>query len=127
MPRLDTSWIDEPGGGLYLAVDNTKMTHARLQALVVEECQKLGLHVHTCKMLTSQAGFPDLVIISVNGVYWRELKVPPDELTSAQKGLMYTLRASGQDYAIWTPEDWESGQIKGELRYLAKSWAQRRS
>lgn len=94
------------------------MNHAELQAHVIASCGARRLHVHHCPMLASSPGFPDLVIIGRSGVLWRELKVPPDTLTGAQRALGYALEASGQDWATWIPEDWESGRVAGELEQI---------
>lgn len=97
------------------------MNHAELQTEVVERCHELRLHVHHCRMIESQAGFPDLVIIGVGGVLWRELKVPPDQLSGIQSALGYTLKAAAQDWAVWTPDDWWSGLIIDELVEAARA------
>lgn len=86
---------------------------------VTAEARALGLHVHHCDMRQSQAGFPDLVIFSVRGVLWRELKQDGQEPTGTQKATGYTLRASGQDYKVWTTSDWQSGVITEELKEIA--------
>lgn len=91
------------------------MNHAQLQAGIVALALELGLHCHHCPMLTSSPGFPDLVIIGDRGVLWRELKVPPDRLTSEQRALGYRLLAASQDWAVWMPGDWDSGWIEHEL------------
>lgn len=83
-------------------------------------CRSASLHVHSCGMLASQAGFPDLVIIGPNGVLWRELKIPPDGLTGAQRALGYTLQASGQDWAVWIPRDRDSGRIRREIGEITR-------
>lgn len=91
------------------------VNHAQLQAGIVALALDLGLHCHHCPMLTSSPGFPDLVIIGDRGVLWRELKVPPDRLTSEQRALGYRLQAAGQDWGIWYPIDWRAGTIEREL------------
>src|SRR5579859_4208135 len=92
------------------------MRHQELQRLVVDAALALGFHVHTCDMRTGTSlGFPDLVIIARRDILWRELKVPPDTLRPAQKATMYRLQALRANWAIWTPADWESGQIEEEL------------
>jgi hypothetical protein len=70
-------------------------------------------------MVTSSPGWPDLVIIGDRGVLWRELKVPPDRLTSEQRVLGYRLLAAGQDWCVWGPDQWRSGVIEQKLRVLA--------
>jgi hypothetical protein len=90
------------------------MTHSELQDLIIAACASLGLHVHHCQMNRSHAGFPDLVIIG-RRVLWRELKVPPDTTTSKQRLIGYWLQIGGQDFGVWTPAEWESGEIRKEL------------
>lgn len=90
-----------------------------LQRLVSREARALGLHVHHCDMRQSQAGFPDLVIFSVKGVLWRELKIHPNRPAGPQRAVGYTLSASGQDYKVWTNLDWQSGQIMKELKEIS--------
>jgi len=91
-----------------------RKAHAELQDSIVEACAELGLHVHHCAMNRSQAGFPDLVIIG-RWVLWRELKVPPDTVTSEQRLLGYKLQRAGEDWKVWTPAELASGEIKREL------------
>ena len=94
------------------------MNHAQLQAEIVGLALELGLHCHHCPMLTSSPGFPDLIIIGDRGVLWRELKVPPDRLTSEQRALGYRLQAAGQNWDVWSPEEWYMEMIERELRML---------
>lgn len=93
-------------------------THYELQREVFTLARQLGLHAHACGMRTSQRGFPDLVIIGRGGVLWRELKIPPDQLTSKQRALGYTLAASGQNWWIWRPEDLASGRVRREMEAI---------
>jgi hypothetical protein len=95
------------------------VNHAQLQARIVGLALELGLHCHHCPMLISSPGFPDLVIIGDHGVLWRELKIPPDRLTSVQRALGYRLQATGENWAVWTPADWESQRIGRALLQLA--------
>jgi hypothetical protein len=94
------------------------MTHGEFARLVLDQAAARGLHVHCCRMITSQRGWPDLVIVGRGGVLWRELKIPPDGLRSAQRALGYSLTASGQDWAVWTPADLESGRVEKELETI---------
>jgi hypothetical protein len=98
------------------------VNHAQLQAEIVALAHDLGLHCHHCPMLTSSPGFPDLIIIGDRGVLWRELKVPPDEPTGKQRALGYRLHAAGQDWALWTPDHWWSGQVDRELCDIGGRW-----
>jgi hypothetical protein len=91
------------------------MTHTELQLLVTTSRARGLTHIHHCRMTGSQRGFPDLVLIGARGIRYRELKVPPDGLTSEQRAIGYRILAAGGDWAVWTPEDWASGLIEREL------------
>lgn len=119
MPRLSSRVLDEEPR-LRLVVNNVKMTHARLQNLIIGEAGSLLLHVHHCDMRQSEPGFPDLVIVGPHGVLWRELKVPPDELSSEQRALGYTLIAARQNWKVWTPDDLVQGDVRLELESIAR-------
>jgi len=93
-------------------------THAQLQDSILEACAFYGFHVHHCAMNRSRAGFPDLVIIGRRGVLWRELKIPPDTVTSEQRLLGYKLLANDQDWKIWTPAELASEEIIRELEMI---------
>ena len=92
------------------------MRHDFLQQEIVKACVLMKLHVHYCGMRHSQPGWPDLVIVGTRGVLFRELKVPPDQLNSAQRALGYNLLASGMNWAVWTPDDLASCKIIGEIK-----------
>jgi hypothetical protein len=94
------------------------VNHAGLQKAILEICDSRGLHVHHCAMNRSQAGFPDLVIVG-RWVLWRELKIPPDTVTSEQRLLGYKLQAAGEDWGIWTPAEFDSGLIRTELEAIS--------
>lgn len=114
MPRLHLE-----GNNLSLVASDGKVTHSHLQAQIVEVCNEYGLHVHACDMRRSRAGFPDLVILGARGVLWREIKIPPDELSSAQKQVKYTLIAARMNWAVWTPDDLANGTIHLQLEGIA--------
>ncbi len=77
-----------------------------------------GVHVHSCNDPGCQRGFPDLVLIGRRGVLYRELKVPPDDLTREQRVIGYRLTASGQDYAVWTEADLASGLVWAQVNAI---------
>lgn len=95
------------------------MNHAELQSRILTLAFQLRLHVHHCDMrLATMPGWPDLVLVGIHGAIWRELKIPPDKPTSAQTEVGWMLRASGQDWAVWTPADWPE-HIHRELEKIS--------
>ena len=87
------------------------------QTKVMALCREMKLHVHHCSLHRGpQAGFPDLVVIGRGGVLWRELKSEYGILKSEQRALGYTLLASGQDWRVWKPSDWDI--LKEELEWI---------
>lgn len=96
------------------------MTGEELEEPVRKLCVKLGLlHYHVPNSVRMTAGLPDDIIIGRGGVLWRERKGTSEPLSSAQKLSGYRLRAVGQDYGVWRPEDLASGRIKRELEGIA--------
>ena len=61
------------------------------------------------------AGFPDLVMVGVNGTLYRELKANDARLTPSQKVWMERLAIAGEDCGIWRPRDLGQGTIKAAL------------
>ncbi len=59
------------------------------------------------------------IIIGPRGLLWRERKGPREDVTREQKLTGYTLRALGQDWAVWRPADLASGRIDRELEEIA--------
>jgi hypothetical protein len=94
------------------------MTHRQLQQNIADLCGLFGLlEYHTFDSRKSPRGFPDHVITGTRTIY-REVKVPPDKLTARQGDWRDALVAAGDDWGVWTPEDWHSGRIMNELRAL---------
>jgi len=101
------------------------MTHAGLQKAVTDLADWLGIwHWHDNDSRKNKAGLPDLLLIGGPSNYdgpremWRELKVPPDDLRPAQRELGDRMIAAGIDWAVWRPEDWQSGRIRHELEAI---------
>lgn len=94
------------------------MTEAELQQDVADLCAELGLyHYHPHDSRRSERGWPDSVIVG-RRVIFRELKSSGGSASPEQKRLGWRLRAAGQDWAVWTPADWNSGRILAELERL---------
>jgi hypothetical protein len=97
---------DEPGVGL-AAVLRTAMKQRGLT------------WNHMAVALGSRRGFPDLTIWGRGGIIFRELKGTKGKMTVAQLEIVLSLRAAGQDAAVWWPEDYHLGLIAAELDRVA--------
>ncbi len=98
------------------------MTEAELQDQVQLMCRQLGLYCyHTHDSRRSQAGWPDLVIISerTKRAVFRELKSQTGRLTSDQKYVGYLLAMCGLSWEVWRPADLFDGTIATQLAQLA--------
>ena len=82
------------------------------QAKVIDRAERLGWSVFHCadcrKSPRTGAGFPDLVLIRSPVILWRELKTGERDLDAGQHRWRAMLEASGQDHAVWRPEDWDA-------------------
>jgi hypothetical protein len=91
------------------------MTEADLQRLVIELCDRLGLHhYHTFDSRRSEPGWPDLVIIG-DAIIYRELKSRAGVLTPAQRRWGSRIERAGGDWAVWRPVDWQNMTIGSQL------------
>lgn len=98
------------------------MTERRLLGLVVAACKTMGLYCyHTHDSRRSTAGFPDLVVVGVGGVLFRELKTRTGALRPEQNEVLYLLRKAGADADVWRPVDWVGGRITWELGKLRRA------
>jgi hypothetical protein len=96
------------------------VTEEQLLDSVTELAQWLRLLTyHTRDSRRSAPGFPDLVLAGRRGVIFAELKSRSGQLSSHQHGWKWTLQAAGQEWRLWRPADWESGDIHAELRAIA--------
>jgi len=96
------------------------MTEDDLLATVRQACKTLHLLVyHTYDSRRSERGFPDLVIVGVRGILFRELKNEKNKPTIHQQQWIQALQAAGADAGLWRPSDIFSGRITSELRRIA--------
>lgn len=101
-----------------------KMTEAELEEEIRDACKKLGIiRFHVRFSLGTTPGLPDDILIGPRGILWRECKTRKGKLTAAQVSAGEALRAAGQDWDVWRPEDWFSGRIAQELAALARPGA----
>jgi hypothetical protein len=103
------------------------MHERTLVSLIRKRCAELGLHhlaLTTYRIPGANTagpgpkGYPDFTIAGPGGVIFRECKAA-SRRSLAQIGWGRALAAAGADYAIWRPEDLESGRIEAELQALA--------
>lgn len=65
-------------------------------------------------------GWPDLTILGLRGVLYREIKTPGDVLRPMQRWVGNRLLAAGHDWAVWTRAELDSGQADAELAAIAQ-------
>jgi hypothetical protein len=94
------------------------LTEAEYLGQVYELAGKAGVLVHHCEdsRRCHGKGFPDLVLIGAHGLLLREVKASPgDRPRPEQTGLLWLLKASGQDARIWNYDDLKSGTVAYEI------------
>lgn len=103
------------------------MTEAELVAAVLELCADMKILVHHCRdsrHCSGDPGFPDLVLIGLDEMIFRECKSAEAETTAEQDLWAHAFRGlddancSPKLYAIWRPDDLQNGKIKAELLAL---------
>lgn len=105
------------------------MTEADLQECVIQTAHLFGwrvahfraartAHGWATPVAADGKGFPDLVLVR-DHVIFAELKSSTGRLSHEQSEWMIALRATGAEYHLWTPADWQSGAIEAALRRQA--------
>lgn len=96
------------------------MSEDDLLATVRQACRTLNLLCyHVWRSDHSEKGFPDLVIVGVRGVLFRELKNQKNKPTVHQQQWIQALQTAGADAGLWRPSDLYSGRITSELKRIA--------
>lgn len=95
-------------------------SEADFQAEVIVLCQK-----HSVKYFHSTdsrkdlgPGFPDLVLVGIDGIAFVELKVETGTLSSRQVSWRYNIKAAGGIHHVWRPSDLRHGRIESFLSSL---------
>ena len=92
----------------------------QFQSSVIElaKYSQYEVRYHNPDSRRSQAGFPDLVLISSSRrrALFRELKKQDGRVSPKQKVVLAAMTAAGLDAAVWRPSDLASGRIARELR-----------
>ena len=95
------------------------MHEAELQAKIITLCAELRLLVFhsTDSRRALGRGFPDLTIIGKTRGLFAEVKDDWGQLSPEQTQWRYSLQASGAEWRLWRPRDWDV--IETELRGIA--------
>jgi hypothetical protein len=93
------------------------LNESELQAQVIAMCDDLGLYVFhsTDPKRDIGTGFPDLVICGMNGHVFVELKTNSGQLRTNQVRWRNRLTYANAPYALWTPRQLDSGEIRRTL------------
>lgn len=102
-------------------ISELTMTEASLLGRVRHLCDLYRTeHYHTKDSRGSTPGFPDLVIVGPGGVLYRELKVNGRGLTTEQRRWRRSLLAAGQDFEVWTRDDYATGRITNQIARISR-------
>ena len=102
------------------ARDLAQQIHDELVGKIAAEARSLGELVYfTRDSRRAPPGYPDLTIAGRRGVLWAEVKSERGKMQPRQQDWRYMLQASGQQWRLWRPADWTSGQIHADLRDIA--------
>jgi hypothetical protein len=94
------------------------MTERQLMQSVIDLCRIFHLLCyHTRDSRGSSSGFPDLVIVG-SAVLFAELKSQHGKPTIDQGVWRDGIREAAGMWALWRPEQWHSGEIRGILESL---------
>lgn len=97
-----------------------KLSEEDLQQQVIELARfhQYDVTYHNPDSRRSQAGFPDLVLISSSRgrALFRELKSEDGRVRPKQRSVLLAMVAAGLDADVWRPRDLRSGRIVKELR-----------
>lgn len=96
------------------------MSEDQLQSVVIELAayHQYEVRYHNPDSRRSQAGFPDLVLISTSRrrALFRELKTQDGRVRPKQREVLKAMTTAGLDADVWRPSDLVSGRIAAELR-----------
>lgn len=96
------------------------LPESQFQQQVIELAQyhQYDLTYHNPDSRRSQAGFPDLVLVSSSRrrALFRELKTQDGRVRPKQQAVLLAMVTAGLDAGVWRPSDLRSGLIVKELR-----------
>lgn len=88
------------------------------QVIDLARFHQYDITYHNPDSRRSQAGFPDLVLISSSRrrALFRELKTEDGRFRPNQQAVLLAMVAAGLDADVWRPSDLQSGRISKELK-----------
>jgi hypothetical protein len=96
------------------------MTEDQLQSAVIDlaKLHQYEVTYHNPDSRRSQAGFPDLVLVSSSRrlALFRELKTEDGRFRPKQQAVIAAMVAAGLNADVWRPSDLASGLIVKQLR-----------
>lgn len=82
-----------------------------------------AVRVHHCCVswrCEGENGFPDLVLVGIHGVLFREIKASySDRPSPEQTAWLWLLKAAGADADVWNSEDLLCGRVADEIAKIA--------
>ena len=97
-----------------------KLSEDQFQQQVIDlaHFHQYDVTYHNPDSRRSQAGFPDLVLISSSRgrALFRELKTEDGRVRPKQQSVLLAMVAAGLDADVWRPQDLKSGRIVKDLR-----------
>jgi hypothetical protein len=98
----------------------TKITEEQFQQQIIDLARfnQYDVTYHNPDSRRSQAGFPDLVLISSSRrrALFRELKTQDGRVRPKQQAVLLAMVGAGLDADVWRPCDLQSGLILEQLR-----------
>jgi hypothetical protein len=98
------------------------VNESELTTRILDYADRGGLLAHHCpdsRRCRGRRGFPDLVALGPGGILLAELKGPDGDTSADQDHWLWMLHVAGIPYAVYRPQDWQSGRIQARLGELA--------
>lgn len=88
------------------------------QVIQLAQYHQYEITYHNPDSRRSQAGFPDLVLVSSSRrrALFRELKTEDGRVRPKQTAVLLAMVSAGLDADVWRPSDLQSGRIAKELK-----------
>jgi hypothetical protein len=88
------------------------------QVIELAQYHQYEVTYHNPDSRRSQAGFPDLVLVSSSRrrALFRELKTEEGRVRPKQTAVLLAMVSAGLDADVWRPSDLQSGRIIKELK-----------
>lgn len=97
-----------------------KLSEEQFQQQIIQLAQyhQYDITYHNPDSRRSQAGFPDLVLVSTSRrrALFRELKTEDGRVRPKQTAVLLAMVSAGLDADVWRPSDLKSGRIIKDLK-----------